>query len=122
VLFYIADRLPRFTTGAMDARGNGQYLAETSAQRYGALIVQVMLSESWYRENMPRYKAAFEDGTIEIPKDADVLADHRAIVLEQGADDGLAPRAVELIAHTRTFLSVACFRPVRLRAELAPIV
>jgi phage FluMu gp28-like protein len=84
VLFYIADRLPRFTTGAMDARGNGQYLAETAAQRYGARIVQVMLSESWYRENMPRYKAAFEDGTIEIPKDADVLADHRAIVLEQG--------------------------------------
>ena len=33
---------------------------------------------------MPRYKAAFEDGTIEIPRDADVLADHRAIVLEQG--------------------------------------
>ena len=84
VLFYIADRLPRFTMGAMDARGNGQYLAETAAQRYGARIVQVMLSESWYRENMPRYKAAFEDGTIEIPKDADVLADHRAIVLEQG--------------------------------------
>ena len=84
VLFYIVDRLPRFTTGAMDARGNGQYLAETAAQRYGARIVQVMLSESWYRENMPRYKAAFEDGTIEIPKDADVLADHRAIVLEHG--------------------------------------
>ncbi len=73
VLFYIVDRLPRFTTGAMDARGNGQYLAETAAQRYGARIVQVMLSEAWYRENMPRYKAAFEDGTIEIPKDADVL-------------------------------------------------
>jgi phage FluMu gp28-like protein len=84
VLFYIADRLPRFTAGAMDARGNGQYLAETAAQRYGARIVQVMLSEGWYRENMPRYKAAFEDGTIEIPKDADVLADHRAIVLEHG--------------------------------------
>ena len=43
-----------------------------------------MLSEAWYRENMPRYKAAFEDGTIEIPKDADVLADHRAFVLDQG--------------------------------------
>ena len=84
VLFYVADRLPRFIAGAMDARGNGQYLAETAAQRYGARIVQVMLSESWYREHMPRYKAAFEDGTIEIPKDADVLADHRAIVLEGG--------------------------------------
>jgi phage FluMu gp28-like protein len=84
ILFYIADRLPRFTAGAMDARGNGQYLAETASQRYGTRIVQVMLSESWYRDNMPRYKAAFEDGTIEIPKDADVLGDHRAIVLENG--------------------------------------
>ena len=105
VLFYIVDRLPRFIGGAMDARGNGQYLAETAAQRYGARIVQVMLSEGWYRENMPRYKAAFEDGTIEIPKDADVLADHRAIVLENGvakisrptraaatAKDGMATR------------------------------
>jgi phage FluMu gp28-like protein len=84
VLFYIADRIPRFTAGAMDARGNGQYLAETAAQRYGSKIVQVMLSESWYRENMPRYKAAFEDGTIEIPRDADILSDHRAFVLENG--------------------------------------
>ena len=84
VLFYIADRIPRFAAGAMDARGNGQYLAETASQRYGSRIVQVMLSEAWYRENMPRYKAAFEDGTIEIPKDADVLSDHRAFVLEHG--------------------------------------
>ena len=30
ILFYIADRLPRFIGGAMDARGNGQYLAETA--------------------------------------------------------------------------------------------
>src|SRR5258708_18679701 len=84
VLPYTADRIPRFAAGAMDARGNRQYLAETPAQRYGSRIVQVMLSESWYRENMPRYKAAFEDGTIEIPKDADVLSDHRAVVLHRG--------------------------------------
>ncbi len=84
ILFHIGDRLPRFIGGAMDARGNGQYLAETAAQRYGARIAQVMLSAEWYRENMPRYKAAFEDGAIELPRDADILADHRAIVLEQG--------------------------------------
>ena len=84
VLFYIVDRLPRFIGGAMDARGNGQYLAETARQRYGARIEQVMLSAQWYRENMPRYKAAFEDGTIELPRDADILADHRAIVIEHG--------------------------------------
>ena len=84
ILFHIGDRLPRFIGGAMDARGNGQYLAETAAQRYGARIAQVMLSAEWYRENMPRYKAAFEDRAIELPRDADILADHRAIVLEQG--------------------------------------
>jgi phage FluMu gp28-like protein len=84
VLFYVADRLPRFAAGAMDARGNGQYLAETAMQRYGARIRQVMLSTEWYRENMPRYKAAFEDGMIELPRDAEILADHRALVMEQG--------------------------------------
>ncbi len=84
VLFYIADRLPRFIAGAMDARGNGQYLAEQAALRYGSRVEQVMLSTEWYRDNMPRYKAAFEDGGIELPKDADILADHRALVMERG--------------------------------------
>ncbi len=84
VLFYIVDRLPRFIGGAMDARGNGQYLAEEAALRYGARIEQVMLSVEWYRENMPRYKAAFEDGKIELPRDADILADHRLLRMQQG--------------------------------------
>ncbi len=84
VLFYVADRLPHFAAGAMDARGNGQYLAETAMQRYGSRIQQVMLSNEWYRDHMPRYKAAFEDGMIELPRDAEILADHRALVMEQG--------------------------------------
>jgi phage FluMu gp28-like protein len=84
ILFYIVDRLPRLVAGAMDARGNGQYLAEIAMQRYGSRVSQVMLSADWYRDNMPRYKAAFEDGAIEIPRDADVLADHRSLVMEKG--------------------------------------
>lgn len=85
ILFYILDRLPRFRAGAMDARGNGQYLAEVAAQRYGAArIAQVMLSLEWYRENMPPFKAAFEDCKLIIPSDADVLADLRAIIMEKG--------------------------------------
>jgi phage FluMu gp28-like protein len=84
ILFYIADRLPRMAAGALDARGNGQYLAERAMQRYGSRIRQVMLSSEWYRENMPRYKAAFEDGKIAIPLDAEVLADHRGLVMENG--------------------------------------
>src|SRR5207249_8509378 len=66
------------------ARGNGQYLAETARQRYGPKIAQVMLSTEWYRDNMPRFRAAFEDGTIVIPRDADIMLDLRALVMEQG--------------------------------------
>lgn len=85
VLYFIVDRLPRFMAGALDARGNGQYLAERAMQKYGALrIAQVMLTAEWYRENMPKYKAAFEDAKILLPKDADVLADHRALKMIKG--------------------------------------
>jgi phage FluMu gp28-like protein len=85
ILFYIIDRLPRFRAGALDARGNGQYLAEVCAQKYGSSrIAQVMLSQEWYRENMPPFKAAFEDGKFTLPQDADVLADLRTIVMEKG--------------------------------------
>lgn len=85
ILFYVVDRLPRFSHGALDARGNGQYLAEVAMQKYGAeRISQVMLSETWYRENMPRYKAAFEDRSIILPLDADVIEDHRAFKVIKG--------------------------------------
>lgn len=85
VLFYVADGMPNFSAGANDARGNGQWLAEVAAQKYGAeYIHRVMLTVEWYRDNMPRYKAAFEDGEITLAKDAGVLDDHRAVKVERG--------------------------------------
>lgn len=86
ILFYIVDRLPRFMHGKLDARGNGQYLAEVAMQRYGAArIEQVMLSEKWYSENLPPFKAALEDGTLDaLPQDADTLADLRAFEVIKG--------------------------------------
>lgn len=86
IAFYLMDRLPRFTGGAFDARGNGQFLAEVAMQRYGASrIQQVMLSEGWYREHMPPVKAALEDGTLDaLPRDGDVLADLRAVQVIKG--------------------------------------
>lgn len=86
IAFYLLDRLPRFMGGAFDARGNGQYLAEVAMQRYGASrIQQVMLSEGWYREHMPPVKAALEDGNlVDLPKDADTLADLRAVQVVRG--------------------------------------
>ncbi|MGJ5203595.1 hypothetical protein [Bradyrhizobium sp. HKCCYLR20261] len=80
VLFYMGDRLPRLIGGKMDSTGNGAYLAEVAAQRYGQLRVeQVKMSAEWYLENFPPLKAAFEDGTILLPKDADG-ADDLALV------------------------------------------
>ena len=85
ILFYMVDRLPRFRKGAMDARGNGQYLAEVAMQRYGTQrIEQVMLSEGWYRDNTAPFKAAFEDDGIELPKDSDVIDDLRAFEVVRG--------------------------------------
>ena len=85
VLFYLVDRLPRFRHGALDARGNGQYLAEVAQQKYGiSRISQVMLSLEWYREHMPRLKAAFEDRTLLLPRDADILSDLRSVSMEKG--------------------------------------
>jgi len=85
VLYYIADRLPCFLSAGMDSRGNGQFLGEYAAQRYGfSRIEQVMLSEKWYSEQMPPGKAAFEDATVEIPRDTDVLTDLRAIQVIKG--------------------------------------
>lgn len=85
VLNYIVDRLPRMQAGALDARGNGQYLAEQTAYRYGAgRIETVMLSQAWYLENMPKLKAAFEDDLISLPRDRDVLDDLRALQVIKG--------------------------------------
>ncbi len=82
---YICDRLPRFRYAALDARGNGQYLAERAMQAYGAgRVAQVMLTEQWYRENMYQYRAAFEDKTILLARDADTIEDHRAFKVIRG--------------------------------------
>jgi len=80
ILWYILDRLPRLRGAALDSRGNGQQLAEETADRYGhGRIHQVMLSDKWYAENLPPFKAAFEDAMIEVPRDADTKDDLRAI-------------------------------------------
>ena len=85
VLFYIVDRLPRMIGGALDAGGNGMYLAEQARHRYGSgRIHEIKLSEAWYLENMPKFKAAFEDGTLTLPADNDQLNDLRALQVING--------------------------------------
>lgn len=85
ILFYLVDRLPNFAKGAHDARGNGQQLAEAAWQKYGqGRIEPVMLTEDWYRTNMPAFQAAFQDAMLLIPRDVDVRDDLRALKLIRG--------------------------------------
>lgn len=85
VLWFMFDRLPRFVGAALDARGIGMQIAEETAQKYGQdRILCIQATVAWYLENLPPYKAAFEDRRIELPLDADVLADHRLPRLVRG--------------------------------------
>lgn len=80
VLFYVVDLLPRFSGGALDAGGNGGYLAEVAWQRYGEELIQkVALSESWYRDNMPPFVAEIEERNFDVPRDRDVGDDLKAL-------------------------------------------
>lgn len=81
ILDYIVDRLPRFRRGAHDANGNGGQIAEHAADRYGHdRIEQVHLSEKFYMEKMPPFKAHLEDATLDnLPMDDQCRDDIRAI-------------------------------------------
>lgn len=95
ILFYIIDRLPRFVGAQLDATGNGDYLAEQAVDKYGTGLVEaVKITEAWYRENMPPMKAHFEDFTILLPQDADILDDLRSIKINN--------RGVPRIPDTKT--------------------
>lgn len=106
----IAKALPNFSKGAHDATGNGGYLAEAMGIYFGDRIEAIHLSEGWYREHTPHFKAALEDGDlVAIPKDKDILSDHRAFTLVKGVaripdartkgQDGLTRHGDAGIAH-----------------------
>ncbi|SAI74578.1 Mu-like prophage FluMu protein gp28 [Bordetella ansorpii] len=80
IIWYVIDRLPRQCGGAMDATGSGETLAEYTADRYGhGQVHQIKLNRTWYGTWMPRLIQAFEDGTIDLPRDDNVSADLRSI-------------------------------------------
>lgn len=92
VLFFVVDRLPLWHHGKLDGRGNGQSHAEAAQQRYGVSRIEcVMASPTWYAVSFPRYRAAYEDKSITVPRSEDIIADHRRVVLDKGRprmDDG----------------------------------
>jgi phage FluMu gp28-like protein len=85
VMFFICDRLPRLVGLAFDATGNGGYLAEQAALKYGLKHVdQVNLNLPWYAEWMPKLKGEFESFNLEIPRHQTTLDDLLSIKVEKG--------------------------------------
>lgn len=85
VMFFICDRLPRLIGLAFDATGNGGYLAEQAALKYGLdMVDQVSLNLPWYAEWMPKLKGEFESFNLEIPRHQTTLDDLLSIKVEKG--------------------------------------
>lgn len=81
ILWALIRALPRRMCVAMDATGSGQTLAEYTADEFGRSHVhQVMLSRTWYGQNMPKLVGAFEDGVLDLPRDDNCASDLRDIV------------------------------------------
>jgi len=82
---YLLSRLRRWRA-AIDAQGNGAYLAERLVQAFGAARVEAVKSTQagWWRDNGPPVKQRFEDDRIGIPRDRDVAGDLRAVKVENG--------------------------------------
>lgn len=85
IMFYICDRLPRLSGLAFDATGNGGYLAEQAALRYGAgLVDQVQLNLAWYALWMPKLKGELEAFNLQIARHQTRLDDLLSIKVENG--------------------------------------
>ena len=85
ILWALIEALPRRRGGAIDATGPGQTIAEYTADKYGLNhIHQVDLSRAWYGLWMPKFISAFEDATIDLPRDANTEADLRAVEMIDG--------------------------------------
>jgi phage FluMu gp28-like protein len=85
VLNWICLRLPMFCAGKMDARGNGQSLAENAKDDWGASRIEaVMASDKTYLAFMPKLKSGLEDRTFLIPQDEGVMEDLRMVKKVKG--------------------------------------
>ncbi|EOE1791851.1 TPA: hypothetical protein M5M69_004647 [Citrobacter freundii] len=79
ILWYLLHYLSRFS-GAMDATGPGQTLAEYTADEFGTTrIAQINLNRAWYAMWMPKLIQAFEDGVITVPADDNIKQDLHSI-------------------------------------------
>ena len=119
ILHFILKHIPKFSGIALDARGNGAYLAETTRQVFGAgRTLEVQASEKFYLNSFPKLKARFEDKTIIIPKDADILQDFRAVKVIKGVPKISDIRSSDKTGKRHGDSAAACLLANYARSEL----
>jgi phage FluMu gp28-like protein len=79
---HILKALPRRIGARVDGTGIGAGIAEDLETGQGTETIKI--TTEWYRLELPPLKGAFEDDTILIPRDAEVLADLRALKMVRG--------------------------------------
>jgi len=103
IALFVLQRLPKWKRAAIDGTGNGAYLGEAIAQRFAPQTLRKDHKpdptrpdrvervgtaghgwERWYAEQLPRFKAAFEDGMLWVPRDDDIIRDICAFRLVDG--------------------------------------
>lgn len=92
-------RLPRRLGFRVDATGIGAGIAEDLQVSDGAEPIRI--TTEWYRLELPPFKAAFEDDMILITRDADILADLRALKMVKGLPVLPALRTTAVTGGTR---------------------
>lgn len=81
---YVLRRLRRWRA-AIDAQGNGAYLAERLVQEFGVRVAAVAnTNANWWREHGPPVKQRFQDSRTTTPRDRDVSTDLRAVKMIGG--------------------------------------
>ncbi len=68
----------------MDARGNGQQLAESAMLRHPGSVVQVMETPSYYAQAGSDLHALMESGDFTVPDDEIIKGDFSIIILKNG--------------------------------------
>jgi phage FluMu gp28-like protein len=67
---------------ALDARGNGQNLAEEAVLEFPGSAAAVMETPAWYAEWFPRLRAMLDEGTFFVPDDEAVKSDFSVVQLK----------------------------------------
>lgn len=88
ILRYICDRIgkqSRWGGVAIDSGANGNSLAEKALAHYGPSQVDcVQITNGWYGSELPRFREAFEEHLITVPRDVDVRDDILLIEMRDG--------------------------------------